>query len=113
MESTARNEVLLVGRLAAEPVERELPSGDVLLTLRLVVDRPTSARSAGPRAASVDTIDCVGRTAALRRSALRWQRGDVLELQGALRRRFFRTPGGAGSRYEVEVARAKRVSRAA
>jgi len=33
------NEVLLIGRLAAEPVRRELPSGDTLVSFRLVVDR--------------------------------------------------------------------------
>lgn len=113
MESTPRNEVLLVGRLAAEPLERELPSGDLLTTFRLVVDRPASARGAGPRGTSVDAIDCVTRAAGLRRAALSWRVGDVLELQGALRRRFFRTPAGTGSRYEVDVARGKRLARAA
>jgi single-strand DNA-binding protein len=113
MDSTARNEVLLVGRLAAPPEERELPSGDVLSTFRLVVDRPPPARGAGPRGATVDTLDCVARGAGLRRAARAWQPGDVLEVQGSLRRRFFRSPSGTGSRYEVELARARRVSRAA
>ena len=112
MESTARNEVLLVGRLAAEPEERELPSGDVLSSFRLVVDRPPAARAPGPRGASVDTLDCVARGAGLRRAVRGWRPGDVLEVEGALRRRFFRTTAGTGSRYEVEVARGKRLSRA-
>jgi single-strand DNA-binding protein len=114
MESPSRNEVLLVGRLAAEPEERALPSGDVLSTFRLVVDRPPAARSTGARAATVDTLDCVARGAALRRAAQAWRPGDVLEVHGALHRRFFRTTGGAtGSRYEVEVVRGKRLVRAA
>ena len=114
MESASRNEVLLVGRLAAEPEERSLPSGDVLATFRLVVDRQPTARSAGARGAAVDTLDCVARAAAVRRAALGWRPGDVLEVHGALRRRFFRTAGGAtGSRYEVEVGRGKRLTRAA
>lgn len=112
MESTTRNEVLLVGRLAAEPQERALPSGDVLTSFRLVVDRPAT-RGDGPRAARVDTLDCVARAAGLRRTAQGWRPGDVLEVQGSLRRRFFRTAGGTGSRYEVEVARGKRLCRAA
>jgi single-strand DNA-binding protein len=114
MEHEPRNEVLLVGRRAAEPEERALPSGDLLATFRIVVDRPPAARSTGPRAATVDTLDCVARGAALRRAAQAWRSGDVLEVHGALRRRFFRTAGGAtGSRYEVEVGRGKRLTRAA
>jgi len=36
----------------------------------------------------------------VRRSALRWVQGDVVEVTGALRRRFWRTPAGtAASRY--------------
>jgi single-strand DNA-binding protein len=113
METQARNEVLLVGRLAAPPEERELPSGDALSTFRLVVDRPPPARGAGPRGATVDTLDCVVRGGRLRRAAQGWRSGDVLEVQGSLRRRFFRTPSGTGSRYEVELVSARRVSRAA
>ena len=114
MDSPSRNEVLLVGRLAAEPEERALPSGDLLSTFRIVVDRPAPARSTGSRGVTVDTLDCVARSAALRRAAQGWRAGDVLEVHGALHRRFFRTSGGAtGSRYEVEVARGKRLVRAA
>jgi single-strand DNA-binding protein len=114
MDSPSCNEVLLVGRLAAAPEERALPSGDVLSTFRVVVDRPPTARSTGPRGATVDTLDCVARGAALRRAAQGWRAGDVLEVRGALRRRFFRTAGGTtGSRYEVEVVRGKRLVRAA
>lgn len=109
MDSTTRNEVLLVGRLAADPVSRELPSGDLLTSFRLVVTR----RQAAPqRGAGLDTIDCVARAAGVRRAAGAWRAGDVLELQGALRRRFFRTPAGVGSRYEVEVAKGRRLARA-
>lgn len=109
MDSTTRNEVLLVGRLAAEPVDKELPSGDRLMAFRLVVVRPQPAAARG--GSGVDTIDCVARTAGVRRSAGSWRSGDVLELQGALRRRFFRTPTGVGSRYEVEVAKGRRLVR--
>ncbi len=112
MDSATRNEVLLVGRLAAEPVELQLPSGDLLSTFRLIVERPPARRTT-PRAQTVDTIDCVVWTAGLRRTAGGWCSGDTLELQGSLRRRFFKTPRGASSRYEVEVSRAKRVARAA
>ena len=112
-----RNEVVLVGRLAAPAEERELPSGDVVSTWRLVMDRPPAsqqrAAARGGRPVTVDTIDCAGWTAALRRSAAGWERGDVVAVEGSLRRRFRRGPGGATSRYEVEVSKAKRVARAA
>ena len=40
--ATRLNQVQLVGRLAADAVQRELPSGDRLATFRLVIDRPDS-----------------------------------------------------------------------
>lgn len=116
-----RNEVRLTGRVSAPAEERELPSGDVIATWRLVVDRPVD-RTAGRRSAVgdparpravVDTFDCVVRTARLRRSARGFAPGDVVAVDGALRRRFFRTGGGPASRYEVEVAAVRRLSRQA
>ena len=74
-----RNEVVLVGRLAAEVEERTLPSGDVLATWRLVVDRPPARpRRDGGRPVTVDTLDCVAWTARLRQSARRLRPGDVV-----------------------------------
>lgn len=113
MQSESRNEVLLVGRLSTPPTERELPSGDPLVMFRVVVDRPAARRGEPARRATVDTLECVAWTAALRRAACAWSAGDVLEVQGALRRRFWRSPGGLGSRYEIEVSRARRLTKAA
>jgi single-strand DNA-binding protein len=110
-----RNEVAIRGRLAAEAEERELPSGDHIAVLRVVVPRDAPAgrrRPAvdGPRRATVDTIDVVCWTAATRRTAMRLRAGDLVELEGALRRRFFGGPGGRQSRYEVEASALRRVS---
>ena len=110
-----RNEVALRGRLAAEAEERELPSGDHIAVLRLVVPRrpPTGRRRSvvdGPRRATVDTIDVVCWTAATRRAAMRLRVDDLVEVKGALRRRFFGGPAGRQSRYEVEAAALRRVS---
>jgi len=44
---------------------------------------------------------------------LKWRAGDIIEIDGALRRRFWRTPGGPVSRYEVEVRKARRLTAAA
>lgn len=107
------NEVRLVGRLSAAAAERTLPSGEVLALWRVVVDRPPAPAPAGVRVQTVDTLECVARKASLRRTAAGWAAGDVIEVEGALRRRFWRSPAGAASRYEVEVQRARRVARAA
>jgi single-strand DNA-binding protein len=97
------NEVLLTGRVSGPPEERELPSGDLVVLLRLVVRRaPVRGRPGGSRA-SVDTIDLSCWTRPLQRKALRLGAGDVVTVHGALRRRFWRSPGGPSSRYEVEV----------
>lgn len=103
------NTVRLVGRLSAPPVELVLPSGDRMSTFRVVVGRPVGHRSQQ----RVDALECVSFVARVRRSALSWLPGDVVEVEGAIRRRFFRTPGGAASRVEVEVSSARRVRRAA
>lgn len=112
---TGRNEVTLRGRLAAVADERELPSGDRIALLRLVVPRdgPTRRRRDGvetPRRATVDTIDVVCWSAATRRTAARLRAGDLVEVEGALRRRFFGGPGGRQSRYEVEAGGLRRVA---
>ena len=110
-----RNEVVLVGRMAAAAEERTLPSGDLLTTWRLVVDRPPARRPVPPgvRAATVDTLNCVAWEAGPRRTARGLVAGDVVSIAGALRRRFWRAGAGAVSRCEVEVSAVKRLSRAA
>ncbi|MEO6712519.1 MAG: single-stranded DNA-binding protein [Mycobacteriales bacterium] len=108
-----RNEVVLVGRLAALADERELPSGDVMVSWRLVVDRPAQPRVEGRRTPTVDALDCVAWRKPICRTALSWQVGDTVEVSGALRRRFWRAPAGPVSRTEVEVIRARRIRKAA
>lgn len=103
------NEVHLVGRISAAPVDREMPSGDVLTRFRVVVHRLDAAGSGGRR--RVDAIDCHTWSARTRKQAASWAVGDVVELRGALRRRFFRSGAGTQSMTEVEVLTAKMVRR--
>jgi single-strand DNA-binding protein len=112
-EVQARNEVVLVGRVSGDPAQRELPSGDSLVSWRVVVDRPPSPRAVpeGVRTPTVDTLDCVAWSAGVRRTAKTLADGDVVAVEGALRRRFWRAAGGASSRTEVEVERVRRLSR--
>lgn len=114
------NEVRLVGRLAAEPVRRQLPSGDEIVTFRLVVRRSAAAvRAAAARAGAVgraptvDTLECTAWRKDVQRALGRVRAGDVLDVSGALRRRFWRSPGGPASRAEVEVVSVRRVRVAA
>ena len=99
------NFVHLVGRVTATGEPRELPSGDTVHTVRVVV--PREARRGQDRP-GVDTIDVACWSAAARRGAARLAVDDHVEVHGALRRRFFRTPGGVASRYEVEALRMRR-----
>lgn len=103
------NEVRLVGRLGMEPVSVELPSGDVVVTFRVTVDRGSRHRSRQ----KVDALECAAWTAKTRRRVLSAKPGDVLEVSGALRRRFFRTAQGAASRVEVEVGAVRVLRRGA
>ena len=105
----AINDVHLVGRVSADPVRRDLPSGDVLVTVRVVVPRPAATRPVeGRRPASIDTIDVACFSGPTRRSAGAIRVDDTVEVWGALRRRFFRTGAAVQSRYEVEASRLKR-----
>ena len=111
-----RNEVRLCGRLSAPAEERTLPSGDVIVTLRVVIPRARPARRLGsvegePRSGQVDTIDVVCWSASTRRAALRLDAGVGIEIEGSLRRRFFATPCGRQSRYEVEAQTVRRPGR--
>ena len=109
------NEVVRVGRVSAEPERRELPSGDLLVTLCVVVDRPprkgVRRKAPGVAKRSVDVIDVACWTRRTQRTAEGLTAEDGVRVEGALRRRFFAAGGGRASRYEVEAARLVRVSR--
>jgi single-strand DNA-binding protein len=60
----------------------------------------------------VDTFDCVAWAGGVRRTAGSFQAGDVVSVQGALRRRFWRAGAATASRCEVEVAAVKRLVKA-
>jgi len=112
-EPPARNAVILCGRVSAVAEERTLPSGDTIMTTRVVVDREAVGTGRPGQARSkqrVDAIDCVAWSARVRQTVRRWQLGDRVYLEGALRRRFYRGDHGLVSRVEVEVTRARRVS---
>ena len=106
----AVNEVRIVGRISQPPEERVLPSGDVVWSFRVVVPRPAGAAQVRQQ---VDALDCAAWSARARRSVATWGVDDVVEVSGAVRRRFFRAGGGAVSRFEVEMAGGRVIRRAA
>ena len=110
-EENLSSSVLLHGRLTAPPEERELPSGDVLVTFRLSVPRRSTPLARGSRQTS-DWVDCVAAAGRVRRAAATWSVGDEVTVEGVLRRRFLRGGAGlGGSRLEVEALQARRVRR--
>ena len=104
-----RNDVVLQGRVSAPAEIRTLPSGDNLLTFRLVVRRPEPRA----RSQSVDVLSCITYDRALQRRMALWQPGDVVEGEGALQRRFWRTGTGTASVCEVNCRRGRKVPRSA
>jgi single-strand DNA-binding protein len=111
-----RNEVRLVGRVSGAPERRSLPSGDELVSLRVVVSR---------RPSGVDTLDVavgpappsgarpregqVGRR--LLASAERLEPGDRVEVRGSLRRRWWGSGRVRQSRVEVRAEEVAPVGR--
>ena len=99
----AVNEVRLVGpAVRSAPEERVLPSGDALWTFRRGRCRAPPARTGPRQSGRRARVRGLGRPGAPL-GGRRWAAGDVVEVAGALRRRFFRAGGAAASRVEVEV----------
>lgn len=109
-ETRGLNEVRVIGRLSKVATARELPSGDTLVAFVLVVDRPASrGRRAGSASGQThDSLDCTAWTAPSRKRALSLQPGEVVEVTGALRRRFWGAGAARASRYDIEVLSLRR-----
>src|SRR3954471_17148285 len=105
------NQVRLRGRLADAPRLRELPSGDSVWNLRLVVERPPTPPGKDRPRQRVDSLECAIWAGRLKRQVEKWEAGDVVDVTGALRRRFFRAGGATASRVEVELTAGRRVRR--
>jgi single-strand DNA-binding protein len=99
------NEVYLVGRVSSTPVEKVMPSGDKVVEFRIVIAR---AKSRGSKQ-EVDTLDIAAWSAKARKSALSLTIESWVELDGAVRRRFWQAPTGLASRWQVEVSELRRL----
>ena len=101
------NVVQVQGRLSREPEEKVLPSGDTVWSFRVVVPRGEETRKPG-----VDWVDCAVWSGRLRRTVRSWSAGDIVEIHGALRRRFFRVAGAPVSVVEIEASSGRLIRRA-
>ena len=106
------NVVRLRGRVSTAAEERELPSGTAMVTVRLSVAREPTPMTSGSRQGH-DWVDCSVWGGRARRTVAGWRAGDVVEVEGALRRRFYRAGGATSTRLEVEILSARTVTRAA
>ena len=106
MDKQAANSVQLVGHVSGEPIERQLPSGDHLVSFRVVVPRRAAARRRTRQ--SVDTVECSAWSAKVRRTAVRLAVGDLVAVSGELRRTFRRSRAGVRSWVTVDVDRIER-----
>ena len=88
------NDCLLRGRVSAEAVEKELPSGDRVVEFRLIITRTERD--------GVDTLDIAAWSPKSRRTALSLKSGEWVEVSGSVRRRFWQGPAGLASRWQIE-----------
>ena len=94
------NDVALRGWVTTIATERELPSGDIVVQFRIAITRPEGG---------VDTIDLESWSAKTRRIALSLKDGEWVEIQGSIRRRFWKSGQGLASRWQVVTAEIKRI----
>jgi len=95
------NDLMLRGRVSAIATSKELPSGDKVVEFRLIVAR--SERS------GVDTLDVGAWSSKSRKFALSLKPDEWIEIQGSIHRRFWQSPGGLASRWQVEAAEIVRI----
>lgn len=94
------NDVALRGWVTTVATERELPSGDVVSQFRIAITRPEGG---------VDTIDLESWSAKTRRSAASLKDGEWVEINGSIRRRFWKSGTGIASRWQVVTNEIKRI----
>ena len=100
-EGFSLNELMLRGRVSAAAVEKELPSGDKVVEFRLIVTR---AKQTG-----VDTLDIAAWSAKSRRTALSLTPDEWIQVSGSVHRRFWTSPTGLASRWQVEALEISRI----
>jgi len=93
------NVSVVVGTLSRDPEVRTLPSGDRLVAYEVTVRPPAGARGPAEAKPKAETVPVAWPDAPT--SAERFEAGAEVVVVGRVRRRFFRSGGGTGSRTEV------------
>jgi len=96
------NAVSLIGRLSGEPTEKILPSGDKVVEFRVVIAR--EGKPSKSKKSMVDTIDVAAWSAVNRKIALKLNEHSWVAISGSIRRRFWQSPAGLASRWQVEAS---------
>jgi len=95
------NDLLLRGRVSAPATVKELPSGDKVVEFRLILSRIDRD--------GVDTLDIAAWSAKVRKTALSWKSDEWIEISGSVHRRFWQSPAGLASRWQIEAAEISRL----
>jgi single-strand DNA-binding protein len=95
------NDLMLRGRVSASATSKELPSGDKVVEFRLIVSRD--------KREGVDTLDIGAWSSKSRKTALSLKPEEWVEISGSIHRRFWQSPGGLASRWQVEATEIVRI----
>ena len=95
------NDLLLRGRVSAPATVKELPSGDKVVEFRLIVSRIDRD--------GVDTLDIAAWSGKTRKTALSLKGDEWIEVSGSVHRRFWQSPSGLASRWQIEASEISRL----
>ena len=95
------NDLLLRGRVSAPATVKELPSGDKVVEFRLIISRIDRD--------GVDTLDIAAWSGETRKTALSLKSEEWVEVSGSIHRRFWQSPAGLASRWQIEAAEISRL----
>ena len=95
------NDLLLRGRVSAPATVKELPSGDKVVEFRLIVSRIDRD--------GVDTLDIAAWSGKTRKTALSLKSDEWIEVSGSVHRRFWQSPAGLASRWQIEASEISRL----
>jgi single-strand DNA-binding protein len=95
------NDLLVRGRVSAPATVKELPSGDKVVEFRLIVSRIDRD--------GVDTLDIAAWSGKSRKTALSLKSDEWIEVSGSVHRRFWQSPAGLASRWQIEAAEITRL----
>jgi single-strand DNA-binding protein len=95
------NDLLLRGRVSAPATVKELPSGDKVVEFRLIISRLDRE--------GVDTLDIAAWSGKSRKTALSLKSDEWIEVSGSVHRRFWQSPSGLASRWQIEATEIARL----